>query len=126
MQRYAYNVNIVSAFKFPKDFSIEISGMYQSKALSGISEFQPLGSLNAGIQKSFGKKGVLRLSMDDILNTNYWKIKTSSVNNLDSYFNYKWHNRFIRLTYTRSLGNNKLQSVKLKSGSEEERNRISN
>jgi outer membrane receptor for ferrienterochelin and colicin len=126
MQRYAYNVNIVNAFKLSKDFSIEISGMYQSKALSGISEFLPLGSLNAGIQKGFGNGGVLRLSMDDILNTNYWKIKTNSVSNLDSYFNYKWNNRFVRVTYTRSLGNNKLQSVKLKSGSEEERNRVSN
>lgn len=125
MQRFAYNMNIVNVFNLPKEFSIEISGMYQSKALSGISEFLPIGSLNAGIEKSFGKKGILRLSMDDILNTNYWKIKTNSVDNLDSYLDYKWHNRFIRVTYTRRLGNNKLQSVKVKSGSEEERNRIS-
>jgi hypothetical protein len=101
--------------------------MYQSRSLSGISQFLPIGSLNAGLQKSFGKKGILRLSMDDILSTNNWKIKTKSPeNNLDSYFGYNWHNQFIRLTYTRSFGNTKLRSVKLKSGSEEERRRVAN
>jgi hypothetical protein len=121
----AFSVNVVSVFKLPKDFSVEISGMYQSKSLSGISEFLPRGSLNAGVQKGFGRKGTLRLSMDDILLTDNWKIKTSQPeNNLHSYFNYNWHNQFIRLTYTRNLGNTKLRSVKLKSGSEEERKRL--
>ncbi len=122
---YGLNINVVNTIKLPKDFSIEVSGTYQSKSLSGISQFLPVGSLNAGIQKNLGEKGTLKLSMDDILYTNYWRIKTNSTeNNLDSYFTYNWHNQFIRLTYTRNLGNNKLRSVKLKSGSEEERGRI--
>lgn len=124
---YGMNVNVVNLFRLPKDFSVEISGMYQSRSLSGISQFLPIGSLNAGVQKSFRDKGTLRLSMDDILYTNYWKIKTNSPeNNLDSYFNYNWHNQFIRLTYTRNFGNSKLRSVKLRSGSEEEKKRVSN
>ena len=121
---YGLNLNVVNLFKLPRDFAVEISGMYQSRSISGISQFLPVGSLNAGLQKSFGQKGILRLSMDDILSTNNWRIKTKSPeNNLDSYFGYNWHNRFIRLTYTRSFGNTKLRSVKLKSGSEEERRR---
>ena len=124
---YGLNFNLINSLKLPKDFSIEISGMYQSKLLSGISEYLPVGSLNAGVQKKFGEKGTLRLAMDDIFNTNYWKIKTyKPQDNLDSYFKYDFHNRFIRLTYTRNFGNNKLRSVKLKSGSEEERGRITN
>jgi len=124
---YGLNFNLINSLKLPKDFSIEISGMYQSKLLSGISEYLPVGSLNAGIQKKLGEKGTLRLAMDDIFNTNYWKIKTyKPQNNLDSYFKYDFHNRFIRLTYTRNFGNNKLRSVKLKSGSEEERERVKN
>ena len=111
---YGLNLNVVNQFKLPRDFAVEISGMYQSSSLSGISQFLPIGSLNAGLQKSFGEKGILRLSMDDILSTNNWRIKTKSPeNNLDSYFGYNWHNRFIRLTYTRSFGNTKLRSVKL-------------
>lgn len=124
---YGLNINLVNLVRLPKGFSIEISGMYQSKSLSGISQFLPLGSLNAGIQKNFGEKGTIRLSIDDILYSNYWRIITNSPeNNLDSYFNYNWHNQFIRLTYSRNFGNSKLRSVKLKSGSEEERGRIKN
>jgi hypothetical protein len=124
---YSLNVNLVSVVKLPRRFSIEVSGMFQSRSLSGISQFLPFGSLNAGIQKTFGEKGTIRLSMDDILYTNYWRIRTCLPDNsLDSNFNYNWHNQFIRLTYSRSLGNNKLRAVKLKSGSEEERGRVAN
>jgi hypothetical protein len=122
---YGLNINLICQITLPKDFSMEISGMYQSRALAGISQYLPLGSVNAGIQKALGKNGTLKLAIDDILNSNNWRIETrSSVNNLDTYFNYNWYNRYIRLTYVWKLGNNKLRMVKMKSGSEEERNRV--
>jgi hypothetical protein len=122
---YGVNINLICQITLPKDFSIEISGMYQSRTLAGISQYLPLGSLNAGIQKTLGENGTLKLAIDDILNSNNWRIETRSfANNLDTYFNYNWHNRYIRLTYTWKLGNNKLRMVKMKSGSEEERNRV--
>jgi len=124
---YGLNLNMANIFKLPNDFSVEVSGVYQSKSLSGISEFLPMGTLNAGIQKKIKEIGVLRLSVDDILYSSNWRIKTYSLENkLNTYFNYDWHNQFVRLTFTRNLGNHKLKSVKLKSGSEEERGRITN
>jgi hypothetical protein len=123
---YGVNINVINSLKLPKDFAIEISGMYQSKTLWGISEFLAVGSLNAGIQKKLGK-GIFRLSIDDVFNTNNWKLRTNLPgNNLNSYFDYDFHTRYARLTYTRSFGNNKLQSVKSKSGAEEERARVAN
>lgn len=124
-KQFGFNANVINQFKLLKDFSMEVSGMFQSRSLSGISTYLPFGSLNAGIQKSFGSKGTVRLSADDIFNTNNWRICTKSRgNSLDTYFEYKWHNRFIRLTYTMTLGNKMLSSVKVKSGGEEERGRI--
>ena len=77
--------------------------------------------------EKIGQNGSLKLSVDDILYTNLWKIKTySPENNLDVYFHYDWHNQFLRLTYTWNIGNAKLTSMKLKSASEEERQRVSN
>ena len=126
IHNYGVNINVVNSVKLPKDFAIEISGMYQSKTLWGISEFLAVGSLNAGIQKKLGK-GIFRLSIDDIFNTNNWKLRTNLPgNNLNSYFDYDFHTRYARLTYTRSFGNNKLQTVKLKSGAEEEKARVAN
>lgn len=122
---YGINVNIICQLRLPKYFSMEVSGMYQSRSLTGISQYLPFGSLNAGVQKDLGKNGFVKFSIDDLLNTNNWLIETqSSQNNLDTYFNYNWHNRYIRLTYTWKLGNNRLRTVKMKSGSEEERQRL--
>jgi hypothetical protein len=119
------NVNVTNVFQLPKNFALEISGFYQSRLLAGIAEYLPQGSLNAGIQKKMGEKGTWQLAMDDILDTNYWRIKTNMPqNNLDTSFNYNFHNQFIRLSYSRTLGNNRLRTIKLKSGSEEERGRV--
>jgi len=124
---YGLNMNLISVLKLPKDFAIEISGFYQSKLLAGIAQYHPQGSLNAGIQKKFKENGVLKFSVDDILNTNYWRIKTYlPQNNLDTSFTYDFHNQFFRLTYSRNLGNRKLGPVKYKSGSEEEKGRVNN
>ncbi|WP_276372252.1 TonB-dependent receptor [Chryseolinea sp. H1M3-3] len=127
LHQYGINFNLINIVKLPRDFTIEISGMYQSKTLSGIAWFMSAGSLNAGIQKQFGKKGTLRFSIDDILNTNNWRIKTDMPEeNLYSYFHYNFNNRFVRVTFTRTLGNHKPRVVKSKTGSDEERGRISN
>jgi hypothetical protein len=121
------NFNLTNLLKLPKDITVEISGFYQSRSLFGISAFLPYGSLNTGIQKKFGTHGIVKLSMDDMLYTNIWKIKTNLPNeNLYSTIFYDWHNQFVRLTYSRNLGNSGLRSVKLKSGSNEERGRITN
>ena len=126
ISNYGVNISVINSLKLPKDFAIEVSGMYQSKTLWGISEFLAVGSLNAGIQKKLGK-GMLRFSIDDIFNTNNWKLKTDAPgNNLKTYFDYDFHTRYARLTDTRSFGNNKLKSVKLKQGAEEERARVAN
>jgi hypothetical protein len=85
---------------------------------------QPLGSLNAGIQKKFGNQGILRLAMDDILYNNYWRSSTDVAQiNLKSTIKYNWHNQFVRLTYSRNFGNKKLRTVQVQTGSEEERRR---
>jgi len=124
---YGLNFNITNSLKLPKDFAVEISAMYQSKTLLGVIESLPVSSLNVGIQKKVGK-GAIRFAIDDIFNENNWKLKMTlpQDKNLNTYFHYDFHSRFARITYTRSFGNSKLKSVKLKSASEEERGRVSN
>lgn len=129
VRRHSYGLtfNVTSSMRLPKDVAVEISGMYQSRTLLGIIEALDVGSLNAGVQKKLGK-GTLRFAADDIFNTNNWrlKLKLPNDNNLNTTFNYYFHPRFFRVTYTRSFGNSKLNSIKMKSTSEEERGRVSN
>ena len=120
-------INWINSFTLPKGFSMEISGRYQSRMLAGVSQYLEFGSLNAAIQKTLGKHGTLRLAIDDILYTDIWRLETKlPENNLDFYFDYNWHNQFVRVTYTYNFGNTELRSTKLKSGSEEERQRVGN
>ena len=122
---YGMNVNLMNLLRLPHNITIEITGIYQSKTLTGITSYLPLGSLNAGVSKKLGQRGTLRLSMDDILYTNYWRIKSySALSGVESYFKYDFHNQYVRLTFTQTLGNTKVKSTKSRSGSEEERRRM--
>ncbi len=122
---YSYNGNVVNVLKLPASLTAEISALYQSRVLVGISEYLPSWSLNAGVQKKLSAKTTLRLAMDDIFNTSFWRIRTYlPQNRLDNYFMYNFHNQFIRMTFTWKFGNNKLQSIKVKTASEEERGRV--
>lgn len=122
---WGMNANVHSVFKLPRKFSFEVSGMYQSRSLSGISQFLPYGSLDAAVARRMGRNGSLKLSIDDILYTNLWRIRTSSPeNNLNVHFDYDWHNRFIRIAYTWTMGNAKVPSVKSMQGSDDERRRV--
>ncbi|MGC3945779.1 MAG: TonB-dependent receptor [Chryseolinea sp.] len=122
---WGLNLNVRSVIKLPRELTFEISGLYQSRSLSGITDFLPYGSLDAAIAKRIGRSGTLKLAIDDIFNTNNWYLRTSSPeNNLNVNFDYYWHNRFVRLAYTWTLGNAKVASVKSMQGSEDERRRV--
>ncbi|HZY79767.1 MAG TPA: outer membrane beta-barrel protein, partial [Cyclobacteriaceae bacterium] len=127
LDRWSVNLNATNIVRLPHDITIELSAFYRSASIYGISAFLPYGSLNAGIQKKFGEKGTLKLAMDDILYTNVWRISTNRPDeDINSKIRYDWHNQYIRLSYSRSIGNSKLRSVKIKSGSTEEQGRVTN
>lgn len=118
------NLNMSNTMQFRWGVSAEISGFFQSTSFFGVSKFLPYGSLNAGLQKKFGNSSI-KLSMDDILYTNVWRIRTlQPQEGLDSHIRYDWHNQFVRLTYTYNLGNTLLRSVGIKAGSAEEQKRV--
>ncbi|MEO6730068.1 MAG: outer membrane beta-barrel protein [Ferruginibacter sp.] len=63
-------VNINNQFKFKKGWSAELSGFYRTRGIDGQIIIQPMGQLNAGVQKQVLKnKGTLKLNVRDILYT---------------------------------------------------------
>jgi hypothetical protein len=63
-------VNINNQFKFSKGWSAELSGFYRTKGIEGQIMIQPLGQLDAGVQKQVLKsKGTLKLNIRDMLYT---------------------------------------------------------
>jgi hypothetical protein len=125
LQRFGWNTGLNARVKLPAKFSAEVSATYQSRTISGISEYLPSGSLNAGINKDFGRHGIIQLAMDDILYTTNWRLKTEVPDaGLSTYFQYDWHNQFVRLSYTRRIGKSLSLPRQKSSGSEEERRRV--
>ena len=117
-------LNTNNSFKLPENFSVEVSGYYQSASVFGISQFRPLGRLNFGIKKVLKNDAVITLAVNDLLNTSIWKLETDVEDNLRSFMFYDWGIRSINLTYSHSFGNKKLKTVNIQSGSETERKRV--
>ncbi|HLX92248.1 MAG TPA: outer membrane beta-barrel protein [Puia sp.] len=64
-----YYFNTVQSFILPKDFSVSISGYYNSASGWGLYTFKGVGSFDAGMQKKFGKKrSTLTFNVTNILN----------------------------------------------------------
>lgn len=118
--------NITNTFELPSEFSIEVSGHYQSKTISGLLEYRPRGAVNAGIQKKISDgRGTLRLSMNDIFRTNIFRMDTYIPQfNLDTFMKYDRHMREINLSFTWNFGDNNLDAVDVETGSSEEEGRV--
>jgi outer membrane receptor protein involved in Fe transport len=63
-------VNINNQFKFNKGWSAELSGFYRTKGIEGQIIIEPMGQLNAGLQKQVLKnKGTMKLNIRDMFYT---------------------------------------------------------
>ncbi|HEY4285808.1 MAG TPA: outer membrane beta-barrel protein [Puia sp.] len=119
------NINMAQTFRLPKDFTFEVSGFYQSPSLFGIYSTAAFGSLDVGLQKKLGKSN-FRLAYSNMLNTMKFLLKVDRPDlNLVVYRELQFVFPAVRLTYSRSFGNDKLKGTRQRStGSEDERGRV--
>jgi len=122
----AFNLYAQNTIKLPMNFSVEISGWYNSGGVWGgafVTEKQ--GSLDVGMQKKFfHEQATLKLAYTDILNTAPW----------DSYNTYggivirahgNWESQLFRASLTWNFGNRQLKANRQRAtGNESEQKRI--
>ncbi len=123
-----YRVNTIQSFTLIKRFTAEISGFYQSKSLSGITTSRSVGRLDVGVQYKFkNENSRLNLNVIDVFHTNLWRLDVDIPElNLKSNSKLDFDNRYIKLTFSHSFGNNAVKVRKRNTGSEEEQKRITN
>lgn len=122
----SFNLFAQNTFKLPKNFTLEISGWYNSAGVwSGSYITKPNGSLDIGLQKKlFSDRANLKLSYSDILNTAPWDSR-NVYGGIKILVNGNWESQQFRASFTWRFGNKQMQSVKQrKSGSESEQKRI--
>lgn len=120
----SFRGNMNHTITLPHDWSVELSGWYQSKTVYGMGHFDARGSIDAGIQKQLlNKKLTLKASVTDIFNTlsnNYH----FTYNNLNVVGKQGFDSRRFRLNLTWRFGNEKLRPIRQRSsGAEEEAGR---
>jgi len=121
------NLTTTQSFKLPKQYSLELTGFYQSGGIFGIYKGSPFGALNIGLQKKLkGDKSNFRFNVNNALNTLVFK---PSVNLPDQ--NLVIRGRLIfeypsfSVTFTHNFGNQKLKKTRERSsGAEEEKARV--
>jgi outer membrane receptor protein involved in Fe transport len=106
------NINAMQSFRLPKNYSVELTGFYQSSLLSGSNVQKAYGSLDAGIRKKLpGRKGTITFSAGNILNTQDMVIdmKYPALNQA-THLHIRFVQRTFRLTWTCNFGNDKLKA----------------
>ena len=124
-----YTLSSTHSFSLPKNFSLEISGNYFSKALSGVFIVSEWGMVNGGIQKKFPKKrSALRFNVSNMLNT---MVFNSSIDlkeqNLIAKANLRFAYPAFKISFTKNFGNDKVKEKRdYTKGDEEEKARVRN
>lgn len=126
-----YSLNFSQAFKLPGSFSAELSGLYHSLSYDGSRKVEGFGVLNAGIKKELKKNGgSFQLSVSDIFSSeryiiNYGTLteEAFSIRNQVAFYPESATFPIIKLTYSRSFGNNKAKA-QVGAGTNEEQERV--
>jgi Outer membrane receptor proteins, mostly Fe transport len=121
-KRWSYNANTTQSFTLPCDISMELSGRYRSKQLWGNFTIYDEYSVDLGVQKNlFNKKGTLKVSVDDIFNTNKGG-GFAKYSNVDMNVHNRWDSRTLNVSFTYRFGKDsfKTRSDRSTASSEEQ------
>jgi len=122
--KITFKGNMTTTFSLPKDWSIELSGWYMSKSLYSMVDFDPMGSIDTGVQKLFfNKKMTLKLSVSDIFKLQGQDF-TTKYQNMDITGVQRYDSRRLQLNFTWRFGKDNIKPARERStGLEEEAGR---
>ena len=121
-----YSFNTSQNFILPKNYSIELSGFYQSKGLFGAYVTQPFGMANFGVQKKFkDNKNKLRFAVEDLFNTTVFRVSSDIPSeNIYTKARLRFGYRTFKLTFTHNFGKSIKQKRDRTTASSEEQGRV--
>jgi iron complex outermembrane recepter protein len=128
-----YTLNFTQSFSLPKNFSAELSGLYNSVSYNGTIKAIGYGTLNAGMKKELqNNKGSFQASVTDFLGTlrthSYNGAVTTEAFDIKSHVRYSAESRkfpIIKLSYYRSFGSASPKNQRKRDAVPDEAERIS-
>ncbi|NRF39473.1 outer membrane beta-barrel protein [Pedobacter foliorum] len=124
--RFIGAINIQQSFNLPGHINAEVTGVVNSKRISGLNTYIKGNSqIDLGLQKNLmNDKATLRLAASDILRTNRYNTDTQ-LNNLLLLTTYVGETRQLRINFTYRFGNSKIKTKDSReSGLENESQRL--
>lgn len=107
--QFSWNGYMSNQFTLPKEWSVELSGWYNSKTIYGFTVAKPQGMINIGVQKTvMDKKGTIRLNVNDLFAMTSFR-GTSKFQDIDYVVHARWPSRQVNLSFSYRFGN---QNVK--------------
>ena len=121
LSKLSYNFNITSSITLPADWTIETNFWLNSPRVRGLETTTIYQyALNTGVQKSFLNKSLkLKLNIDDIFATNYWK-GTLNYQNVNLRVQNNYINRRVSFNISYSFGNQNVKSARSRNTATEE------
>ncbi|MGY4385933.1 outer membrane receptor protein involved in Fe transport [Pedobacter sp. UYP24] len=121
--KVALNFNTNQTFKLNTTTSLEMSGYYQSKQISGTIVIDPQYGIDFGIKKSLlDKKMDFKLAANDVFNLQRSRI-TSALPSQKYVVKERWESRVFRLTCTYRFGSKEIKAARQRSNSSEDEGR---
>lgn len=120
------HINSVHAFSFGKGWTGELNVVYRSLIPAGVMQLRSMTNVVAGLQKVLSNnRGTLRLTLNDLFWMNQLRWVTSfPEQQFDFRATLRDAPRIVKLSYTRSFGNQKTKIPPQRKGSEEEQKRV--
>ena len=118
--QFSFRGNMNHTFSLPKDWSVELSGLFQSKTVYAVAFFKARGFVDVGIQKQLlNNRLTLKASVTDIFNTTRGNYQIS-YDNVNVIGKEGYDSRRFRLNLTWRFGNDKLKPIRQRSSGVEE------
>ncbi|MFT4204306.1 MAG: TonB-dependent receptor [Chitinophagaceae bacterium] len=124
---FGYNLHTSQLFKLPSNFSVELSGYYNSGSYSGSRKVDGYGVISAGVKKELKNNGgSFQLSVTDPFRTNifssYFGSLTQEAFDLKSHVDFHTESSkylIFKVSYTKSFGSGSFTGRQNKENSEE-------
>lgn len=111
-------------FSFPKGWSFELAGVYQSTVLVGQIRMNPYGSIRAGVAKKiFHDKASVKVNISDIFYTNQFSGEIRNIQNAQAGWNSLMDTRVLTLSFSYRFWKGKVLGQRQSGGAEQEQKR---
>jgi hypothetical protein len=122
----AVNIYAEQMFKLPYGINLQVSGWYNSPAVSGTLQMESQGAVDLSLQKRILKdKGDVKLRFGDIFNTANWSATNLYTPGLEMTAHGNWESRTVTLNFSYRFGSNEVKSSRQRrTGLEDESRRV--